>query len=335
MNEMPTDEMAVTPAGYRAFRVECIDDLLHFLRYAQSTFVFRGQIDATWHLESRLRRRIASTVEGKGFGVRLFEQRIVEHFQGRASHFVAQPNLPADENDLLEWFALMQHYGGPSRLLDATRSIFIAAYFAVEGHNDNENAAIWAINLSALEVNWLVFRDASAATLEPLLIGNRPCNLPEYRSIRPVYPDLQNTFVLRAMVYGGFSQRGVCPMEPRRKNRRLIQQQALFLVPVDVGCGFQSNLVCMFQPTPVIPTAPQDVLDEINGARRLSECEQLHECAIAKLIVPRSAYEEFRLYLQQMNVSVDTLFPDLEGLTRSLDQFLPAVKERQPSVQDR
>lgn len=43
----------------------------------------------------------------------------------------------------MEWLALMQHHGAPTRLLDFTWSPYVAAFFALE--RATENAAIWAI----------------------------------------------------------------------------------------------------------------------------------------------------------------------------------------------
>jgi hypothetical protein len=46
------------------------------------------------------------------------------------------------EDETLEWLALMQHHGAPTRLLDFTWSPYVAAFFALE--RATADAAIWA-----------------------------------------------------------------------------------------------------------------------------------------------------------------------------------------------
>jgi hypothetical protein len=46
--------------------------------------------------------------------------------------------------DFISWLFLMQHYGMPTRLLDWTENVLVAAYFTVCA-NQNEDGEIWAI----------------------------------------------------------------------------------------------------------------------------------------------------------------------------------------------
>jgi hypothetical protein len=66
----------------------------------------------------------------------------------------------------------MQHYGAPTRLLDWTASPYVAAYFAVSDHLD-ENGAIWAFH-PATVVDALTAEIDSNQSFEEVLQGEQP-----------------------------------------------------------------------------------------------------------------------------------------------------------------
>ena len=75
-----------------------------------------------------------------------YELSIIEEFKQVAP--ALYPNIPG-KDDYLEWLVLMQHHGVPTRLLDWTRSILIALYFAVKDFPEVDGE-IWLLYPDAL-----------------------------------------------------------------------------------------------------------------------------------------------------------------------------------------
>jgi hypothetical protein len=81
-----------------------------------SSWAFRGHSDESWKLETTFERAAVD------FNLRpiaelrtSIEAEMIWEFQRRAHHYVSNPPSP-DQH--LEWLALIQHYEGPTRLLD-------------------------------------------------------------------------------------------------------------------------------------------------------------------------------------------------------------------------
>ena len=107
-------------------------------------WLFRGHRCPVWNLETSLerasRRRGGDQVE--------YERAICGEFRRHAHSYL--PRVPAD-SCTVEWLALMQHYGAPTRLLDFTQSFWIALFFAFEeAEND---CAVVALNPWSLAEN--------------------------------------------------------------------------------------------------------------------------------------------------------------------------------------
>ena len=59
------------------------------------------------------------------------------------------PNCPSEHATALEWLFLMQHHGLPTRLLDWTKNILVALYFAAEKEGCDD-ADVWALDTNRL-----------------------------------------------------------------------------------------------------------------------------------------------------------------------------------------
>lgn len=96
------------------------------------TIFYRGQRDESWELKPKLGRlKIHPSLSLKRQRVEL---DMLAFFKERAI-----PHLNYEPKDNWDWLSIAQHHGLPTRLLDWTRNILVAAYFAVESKHDGDS----------------------------------------------------------------------------------------------------------------------------------------------------------------------------------------------------
>jgi hypothetical protein len=252
------------------FTVESVSQVIEMIEAigASIDFFYRGEKSSHPSISTSLERYSSGVPEQELLNV--YRERIHHHLQ----------HVPESE-DYLQWFSLMQHHGAPTRLLDVTRSLFVAMYFATE-HNADCDGTVFCF----FTPDWFWREDA---------------------------PNPQDVFN-----FGGVSHNwkpGVLPVKPARLSKRMIAQQGHFLMPTQLNLRFEENLKSTFASNPYGPMS----LDHIPAS--CSGMVPHADNPLVRLIIPRSKFTQIRITLTQMNITTESLFPDFDGVTRSLNQL--------------
>ena len=256
------------------------DEILNF-QLQLSGWIFRGQSSINWKLETSLERsfrRIAPTTT-----INQYEKSVLDRFKRGAHHFVS---CPPHFKNTLEWLALIQHYGGPTRLLDFTRSFYVAVFFALEAAESE--AAVWCLDTDLL-------RETSKELLSTISVEN-----------------LEPEFICSKLIDGGIDIPTTIDIEPYRLNERLITQQGLFVMPCSLRFDVQT---CLFNAINdkdlVIKRIDYDMAHLQLGTFPVAG-------KVLKMILPKAIHTDARKALRSMNIDASSLFPGLDGFARSL-----------------
>lgn len=113
--------------------------------FRRGTYLFRGSGDANWRLATTFDRQFAQLPLPRRMA--LWDQLVREWREGCIASGLA-PTVTDD--DAVLW-ALGQHHGLPTRLLDWTTSPYVAAFFAFREHllaraAGREHVAVWVLH---------------------------------------------------------------------------------------------------------------------------------------------------------------------------------------------
>lgn len=264
------------------------------------SWIFRGHHDAKWPLVTTIERASEQFRCDREL-IWIREKMLIRDFQRRAHHYI---NSPPATDELLEWLTLVQHYGGPTRLLDFTHSFYIAAFFAVE--NAFTDACIWAVNRLVLHRNveklfgasWsnyptLVEKDAAVVKLAESYLSDRDKSL---------------NFVLDVI--------------PGRLNERNASQQGLSLFPCNMTKPFEANLCA------ALGLEFESLAQKNSVSIEPSKIDEdfYLRASVLKINLPRRVHRDAYLDLQSMNIDAASLFPGLDGFARSLYYHLRVME---------
>jgi hypothetical protein len=261
-------------------------------------WIFRGDT-AGAILETKLERAFTD------YGVpqdkkRQYEMEMIREFQRKAGLYL---DREPDKDDVLEWLALMRHYGAPTRLTDWTYSFYVAVHFALA---DDLEGAVWSFNAAQVNrsdrVKKAIADAGGGARLREL--QQRLAGMDNVLTVRRQWDKLGDLAIVSYLLLAEEPLPLVYVVNPFRLNRRLIIQQALFVTSGDIRRPFVDNL--------------RHSYGHDAAAMRTD---------LRKIVLRPSKKERNRILreLRAMNISTEVLFPDLAGFARSLTQQLAYV----------
>lgn len=282
--------------NYSEYKQLLLSDIVDIADVFDNDWVFRGQSKYEWDIHTSQERLFREHWKMSGESMESFDRDILACYEKTvlakiksSVSYIPVDSRPADD---FSWLALLQHHGCKTRLVDFTRSFYIALFFAVSDHFDDD-AAIWAISTSAMK------RKAENANTKQ---------------------DNENVFrrklVEAALSWGAFkpSDLGVTCAAPTQLNKRLIAQQGLFLCPLDFHKTFMENLMIALNLT-----------GTKKGSKGLSAYDDLSNEAksgkVIKIVINGDDKRNIQKHLQMMNITKATLFPGLDGYCESLNYF--------------
>lgn len=175
----------------------------------EAGWVFRGHRLHSWKLETTLER-----AESEPRRRREVERDLLFQYTQAIKNYIPAGQVPQYR---LDWLGSMQHHGAPTRLLDFTRSPYVAAYFAVEDAGPDEPCCLWAI-----DEGWC------HAQAEAALADQTGGSVDLLRWLYVLDDHLDFKIV--------------APAGPMEKTPRQIAQQSLFMVSGDPAFSFEDNL---------------------------------------------------------------------------------------------
>jgi hypothetical protein len=265
----------------------------------KGNYYFRGVSSSKFRLQSSLSRRVDQSSHPDHVGLigsDFREQLLIEEFKKIAHNYLPSENLPTN---LADWLSLMQHHGVPTRLLDVTRSPYIALYFAVRNWRETDDAVVWALSPVSLHKSLLhrLKGEGFDGPVDPYQyrIGNLP-QLLEDKYFRGIF----------------FSDRSDVAMlfNPTWANPRLAAQQGAFIITSNYIRAYEDVIVEQLQDKSFMDPRKAEMIERFG-----------YDFSLRRFVIPGELKRQLCAELYKMNIHGGTLFPGIEGMAMGISEY--------------
>jgi hypothetical protein len=260
-------------------------------------FSFRGQSNVEWGLSTTYERFIANNTKGiSGLDI---EQRLIDRFAKAGHSLLQKEGITFDDLEELDKKALVQHYGGPTRMLDFTDSFLHATAFAILD-NCIRSSAVIGIRRLVTDTN----SDANDYMRNLLLKYSAKGQIaPSVQIPEPTQDDmkLQTYFANKPCL-------------------RNIHQNGHFIVPSVVDIPFEKVLANNLGLPKIEFQKNEGFKDRNNVSEHQRLQSILEKTTVVKIVISEKIKRAVRNRIFK-TVSMLSLFPDLTGVAMSLYQI--------------
>ncbi len=295
--------------AYITTEVENWNDFFLLHQRFISRFVFRGQANADWKLQTSLDRLINKLHPNYIDPIipASYEDRMIEEFVWKYPLY--EKNIIPQKEEYIEWLALMQHYGSPTRLLDFSHSLFVALFMAIDNYSF-DYSAVWGLNKIIL--NHKIF-DKYRAEYETNYAGGNDLENYIYNRANTSIKNSMSVNLIEPELY---------VVKPKNCNERQNRQQGLFVIPSNIQSSFEENLFALVNDKQVLSIPIKNLIEYSNS--RSGNYSQ-SDILLVKINIHKRLNLEITKILKQMNISAETLYPGLEGLAKSMSCLRDAM----------
>jgi hypothetical protein len=262
--------------------IKHLDDYLKCMRLvSNSSTWFRGESREHEFLIPKLYRGIEET---EIHSVLKKERKYFQEFRRRARSIVPR----FEQDDIWSWYFLIQHHGGPTRLLDWTSNAAIALFMAIDTSRDKTDNPVVYFLAPAVLTNY-AFKDTDFESDE---------------TGRVLYPGEDNTDKWISNLNNNNLEIPESPIAllPAYSCERIVAQKSCFTLFGKRLNGFVKDgkqIIC--------PCCDRRILH--------------------KVIIDGNSKEILRNELSKIGVSSETTYPGLDGLTKEMNQEIFGVKK--------